>query len=75
MNHGKHVAIEVPAAITLQECWDLVDTSERTQQHCMMLENCCYGETEMLVAESSIGVDGESRSSSDVIPPPGQPPL
>ena len=49
MNHGKHVAIEVPAAITLQECWDLVDTSERTQQHCMMLENCCYGENEMLV--------------------------
>ncbi len=49
MNHGKHVAIEVPAAITVQECWELVDTSERTQRHCMMLENCCYGETEMLV--------------------------
>ncbi|MGA2621863.1 MAG: Gfo/Idh/MocA family oxidoreductase [Thermoguttaceae bacterium] len=49
MNYGKHAAIEVPAAITLQECWDLVDASERTQRHCMMLENCCYGETEMLV--------------------------
>ncbi len=49
MNGGKHVAIEVPAAMTLQECWDLVNTSERTQRHCMMLENCCYGETEMLV--------------------------
>lgn len=49
MNSGKHVAIEVPAAITLQECWDLVDASERTQRHCLMLENCCYGETEMLV--------------------------
>jgi predicted dehydrogenase len=49
MNCGKHVAIEVPAAITLQECWDLVDASERTQRHCMMLENCCYGEMEMLV--------------------------
>lgn len=49
MNGGKHVAIEVPAAITLQECWDLVDASERTQRHCMMLENCCYGETEMFV--------------------------
>jgi predicted dehydrogenase len=49
MNQGKHVAIEVPAAITLQECWDLVDTAERTRRHCMMLENCCYGETEMLV--------------------------
>jgi predicted dehydrogenase len=49
MNSGKHVVIEVPVAITLQECWDLVDTSERTQRHCMMLENCCYGETEMFV--------------------------
>jgi predicted dehydrogenase len=49
MNGGKHVAIEVPAAITLQECWDLVDASERTQRHCLMLENCCYGETEMFV--------------------------
>ena len=49
MNNGKHAAIEVPAAITVQECWDLVDTSERTQRHCMMLENCCYGENEMLV--------------------------
>jgi predicted dehydrogenase len=49
MNAGRHVAIEVPAAITLQECWDLVDTAERTGRHCMMLENCCYGETEMLV--------------------------
>jgi predicted dehydrogenase len=49
MNHGKHAVSEVPAAITLQECWDLVDASERTQRHCMMLENCCYGENEMLV--------------------------
>ncbi|HOD80270.1 MAG: Glycosyl hydrolase family 109 protein 1 precursor [Planctomycetes bacterium ADurb.Bin126] len=49
MKAGKHVAIEVPAAITLQQCWDLVDTAERTQRHCMMLENCCYGEMEMLV--------------------------
>jgi predicted dehydrogenase len=49
MNAGRHVAIEVPAAITLQECWDLVDTAERTQRHCIMLENCCYGEIEMLV--------------------------
>ncbi len=49
MNHDKHTVIEVPAAITLEECWDLVDTSERTQRHCMMLENCCYGENEMFV--------------------------
>ncbi len=42
MEHGKHVAIEVPAATSVKECWDLVNTSERTRKHCMMLENCCY---------------------------------
>ena len=49
MQNGKHAAVEVPAAITLDECWQLVDTAERTQRHCMMLENCCYGEIELLV--------------------------
>ena len=42
MEKGKHVAVEVPAAMTLDEIWDLVDTSERTRRHCMMLENCVY---------------------------------
>jgi len=42
MKHGKHAAIEVPAALTMDECWELVDTAEQTQRHCMMLENCCY---------------------------------
>ena len=42
MEHGKHVAIEVPAATSVAECWQLVDTSERTRRHCMMLENCVY---------------------------------
>lgn len=42
MEHGKHVAVEVPAATTIAECWQLVDTSERTRKHCMMLENCVY---------------------------------
>ncbi len=42
MKHGKHAAIEVPAATTMEECWALVDTAEETQRHCMMLENCCY---------------------------------
>src|SRR5579875_2939002 len=49
MRHGKHAAVEVPAATTLEECWRLVDTSERTRRHCIMLENCCYGENETLV--------------------------
>jgi predicted dehydrogenase len=48
MEHGKHVAIEVPAADTLEECWQLVETSEKTRKHCMMMENCCYDFFELL---------------------------
>jgi len=48
MEHGKHVAVEVPAAKTIDECWQLVETSERTKKHCMMLENCCYDFFELL---------------------------
>ena len=47
MEHGKHVAIEVPAATSVAECWQLVDTSERTRKHCMMLENCVYDHFEL----------------------------
>lgn len=42
MRQGKHAAVEVPAALTLSQCWELVDTAEQTRRHCMMLENCCY---------------------------------
>ena len=42
MEQGKHVAVEVPAAVTVEECWKLVDTAEKTRRHCMMLENCVY---------------------------------
>jgi len=42
MNHGKHVASEVPAAGTIEECWQLVETAERTRKHLMMMENYCY---------------------------------
>jgi predicted dehydrogenase len=49
MERGKHACIEVAAAVTLQDCWRLVDTSERTQRHCVLLENCCYGENELFV--------------------------
>lgn len=48
MQQGKHVAVEVPAATTLDECWQLVETSEKTKKHCMMLENCCYDFFELL---------------------------
>lgn len=46
---GKHVGVEVPAATTLKDCWKLVDTSEKTRKHCVMLENVCYGYSEMMV--------------------------
>jgi predicted dehydrogenase len=48
MEHGKHVAIEIPAATTVEDCWKLVEASERTRKHCMMLENCCYDFFELL---------------------------
>ncbi|MBA7569995.1 Glycosyl hydrolase family 109 protein 1 [subsurface metagenome] len=42
MEQGKHVITEVPAAVTIKECWDIVETSERTRKHCMMMENYSY---------------------------------
>lgn len=48
MENNKHVAVEVPAAVTVDEAWQLVETSERTRKHCMMLENCCYDFFELL---------------------------
>jgi len=60
MKNGKHAAVEVPACTTLQECWDLVDTSEATRKHCMILENCCFGEIEMMILRmAQDGVFGE----------------
>jgi hypothetical protein len=59
MNHGKHVACEVPIAYILDDCWALVHTAEATQRHCIMLENVCYGEEEMwllnMVAQGLFG--------------------
>jgi predicted dehydrogenase len=48
MEAGKHAATEVPAAVTIEECWQLVETAERTKKHCVMMENCCYDRPEML---------------------------
>lgn len=47
MEQGKHVAVEVPTAFSLDDIWTLIDTSERTRKHCMMLENCVYDFFEM----------------------------
>jgi len=49
MQAGKHVGVEVPAAVTLEECWQMVEASEKTRRHCVMLENCCYDYWETLV--------------------------
>lgn len=49
MKAGKHAATEVPAAVTVDQCWQLVETSEKTGKHCMMMENVCYMEPEMMV--------------------------
>lgn len=60
MECGKHVAIEVPAAVTMEECWQLVETSERTKRHCIQLENCCYDFFELLTVNmAQRGLFGE----------------
>jgi hypothetical protein len=45
---GKHAATEVPAAVTVDECWQLVEATEKYRRHCVMMENCCYDRREML---------------------------
>lgn len=49
MRAGKHGATEVPLAPTIEECWELVETSEATGRHCVMMENCCYDRMEMAI--------------------------
>lgn len=48
MRNGKHAATEVPAAVSLEECWQLVETAESTGRHCLMMENCCYDRFELM---------------------------
>jgi len=47
MRRGKVALVEVPSALTVDECWELVETSEDARMPCMMLENCCYGDMEL----------------------------
>lgn len=49
MEAGKYVASEVGGAYSIQECWKLVETYERTKTPIMLMENCCYGRDEMMV--------------------------
>ena len=60
MKDGKHVAIEVPGALTMKEIWELIDTSEKTRKHCMQLENCVYDFFELTTLNmAQKGVFGE----------------
>ena len=60
MECGKHAFTEVPCATTVEGCWELVETAERTRRHCMMLENCNYGDTELMMYNMAhAGVFGE----------------
>ncbi len=60
MEHGKNVACEVPAATSLDEIWALIDMSEKTRKHCMMLENCCYDFFELsCLSMAQAGLFGE----------------
>ena len=47
MEAGKHCAVEVPCAMSVEGCWQLVETAEKTRRHLIPLENCCYGEEEL----------------------------
>lgn len=42
MEHNKHVYVELPAAKTIEECWQLVETSERTRKHCVQMSASCH---------------------------------
>ena len=60
LENGKHTAIEVPSAMNLEQCWDLINLSEKTRKHCMILENCCYDYYELNALEmTQAGVFGE----------------
>lgn len=60
MENGKNVADEVPSAMNLEECWQLIDLAEQKQLNCMILENCCYDWFEMRTLNmAQHGVFGE----------------
>jgi predicted dehydrogenase len=48
MEQGKHVCVEIPVSTNIEESWAIVETSERTKKHCVILENCCYDFFELL---------------------------
>lgn len=64
MINGKNTAIEVPSAMNLEQCWELINLTEQTRKHCMVLENCCYDYYEMNALNmAQAGVFGEIISA------------
>ena len=60
LNGGKIALVEVTSALTTEECWELVEASEKWQIPCMQLENCVYGEIELLELHlARLGMFGE----------------
>lgn len=49
MKAGKYAATEVPSAVSVAQCWELVETSEKTGMPCMILENVCYFRNALLI--------------------------
>ena len=48
MKNDLHAFVEVPMATSIKELWDIVNTSEKHQKHCMMMENVNYGREELM---------------------------
>lgn len=60
MEHEKHAYTELPAAQTIDECWELVETSERTRMHCMQMSASCHsGMSAVVLNMVRQGVFGE----------------
>jgi predicted dehydrogenase len=49
MKNGKHTATEVPAAMSVEDCWAMVESAETHKKHCVLMENCNYDRAEMMV--------------------------
>lgn len=61
MEHGKHVYCELPIANTIEECWNLVETSERTQRHCVQMSDSCHsGNAALILNMVRKGLFGET---------------
>ena len=60
MEAGIPVAVEVGGAYSIEHCWELVKCYERTKTPFTMLENCCYGDRELMIKNMvDLGVFGE----------------